>query len=108
MAQEVAAAPAVTVAPFGDRVAAAVDRKHSQLLVGLDPRVELLPVELGGGADAAVAVERFCCAIVDAVAPYVVGVKVQIAFFEALGAPGIEVFERVCAYGRTAGLLVVA
>ncbi|HEU5212308.1 MAG TPA: orotidine-5'-phosphate decarboxylase [Gaiellaceae bacterium] len=108
MAQEAAAAPAVSVVPFGDRVADAVDRKRSQLLVGLDPRVELLPVELGGGTDGGVAVERFCCAIVDAVAPYVVGVKVQIAFFEALGAPGIGVFERVCAYARTAGLLVIA
>jgi orotidine-5'-phosphate decarboxylase len=107
MAQDALAGPAVSVVPFGDRVAEAVDRKQSQLLVGLDPRVELLPVELGGGTDSAVAVERFCCAIVDAVAPYVVGVKVQIAFFEALGAQGIEVFERVCAYARTAGLLVV-
>ena len=85
--------------PFGDRVAEAVDRKRSQLLVGLDPRVDLLPVELRGGAalrrgePAAEAVERFCCAIVDAVAPYVVGVKAQIAFFEALGPAGVRVYE---------------
>jgi orotidine-5'-phosphate decarboxylase len=108
MAQDALAGPAVSAVPFGDRVADAVDRKQSQLLVGLDPRVELLPVELGAAADPAGAVERFCCAIVDAVAPYVAGVKVQIAFFEALGAPGIEVYERVCAYARTAGLLVLA
>ena len=113
MAQDALAGPAVSVTSFGDRVADAVDRKGSQLLVGLDPRVELLPVELRGGTTpageaAAGAVERFCCAIVDAVAPYVVGVKVQSAFFEALGAPGFRVFERVCGYARTAGLLVVA
>src|SRR5512138_1595930 len=103
MAQDALAGPAVSVTSFGDRVADVVDRKQSQLLVGLDPRVELLPVELrggtaAGGEGAAGAVERFCCAIVDAVAPHVVGVKVQIAFFEALGAPGFAVFERVCAY----------
>jgi len=33
---------------FGDRVAEAVDRKRSQVLVGLDPRPELFPVELRG------------------------------------------------------------
>ena len=39
-------------------------------------------------AAAAGAVERFCKGIVDAVAPYVVAVKPQVAFFEALGSDG--------------------
>jgi orotidine-5'-phosphate decarboxylase len=113
MAQDVLAGPAVRVAVFGDRVAEAVDRRQSQLLVGLDPRVDLLPVELRGGAElrgeaAAEAVSRFCRAIVDSVAPYVVGIKAQLAFFEALGAPGMRVFAEICAYARTAGLLVIA
>jgi orotidine-5'-phosphate decarboxylase len=102
-----------TTIPFSDRLAGAVERKRSQLLVGLDPRVDLLPVELRGeaaqgGAAAAGAVERFCRGIVDAVAPYVVGVKPQVAFFEALGAEGWAALEGVCAYAREAGLLVLA
>jgi orotidine-5'-phosphate decarboxylase len=44
---------------------------------------------------------------VDAVAPYVVAVKPQIAFFEALGAEGIRVFEELCNYSRSAGLQVI-
>ena len=44
----------------------------------------------------------------DAVAPYVVAVKPQVAFFEALGADGIRAFEEVCAYSRAAGLQVIA
>ncbi len=92
---------------FGDRVAEAVDRKRSQVLVGLDPRPELFPVELRGEPpDEATA--RFCRGIVDAVAPYVVGVKPQLAFFEALGPPGLAAFEEVCAYARSAGLVVLA
>ena len=87
---------------FGDRVAAAVERKRSQLVAGLDPRPDLFPVELRGD------VARFCCGIVDAVAPHVVGVKPQLAFFEALGADGMKAFEEVCAYARSAGLLVIA
>src|SRR2546422_842450 len=47
--QDVQAGPAT--ATFGDRLAEAVDRKRSQLVIGLDPRPELLPVELRGGAD---------------------------------------------------------
>src|SRR5918995_3706481 len=113
MEQEVEAGLRTASSTFADRVAEEVDRKRSQLLVGLDPRPELLPVELRGDthvsrAAAADAVGRFCRGLVDAVAPYVVGVKPQLAFFEALGADGIRVFEDVCEYARTVGLLVVA
>jgi orotidine-5'-phosphate decarboxylase len=112
MADVQLAAPA-RVVPFGDRVALAVERKRSQLVVGLDPVLELLPVELRGDAHlgrdhAADAVGRFCCGIVDAVAPVAVAVKPQLAFFEALGADGIRALEGVCAYAREAGLLVIA
>jgi orotidine-5'-phosphate decarboxylase len=96
-----------TTAAFADRLADGVERKRSQLIVGLDPRVDLLPVELRGEAPAA-AVERFCRGIVDAVAPYVVAVKPQLAFFEALGADGLRALEDACRYARDAGLLVVA
>jgi len=87
--------------PFGDRLAAAVDAKRSQIVVGLDPRPDLLPVEVGGD------IPRFCCGIIDAAAPHAVAVKPQLAFFEALGAGGVAAFEEVCAYARTAGLLVI-
>jgi orotidine-5'-phosphate decarboxylase len=113
MAQNVEAGLETAVSVFPDRLANIVDEKRSQLLVGLDPRPELLPVELRGEAHrsrgaAADACGRFCRGLVDAVAPYVVGVKVQLAFFEALGADGSRAFEEVCAYARAAGLLVVA
>jgi orotidine-5'-phosphate decarboxylase len=99
-------------AGFADRVAAAVERKRSQLVVGLDPLLDLLPMELRGEAvlgraAAASAVARFCRGIVDAVGPYVVGVKPQSAFFEALGADGIKALEEVCDYARSTGLVVI-
>src|SRR5436309_15715394 len=93
---------AVATLTFGDRLATEVERKRSQLIVGLDPRPDLLPVELRGD------VARFCCGIVDAVAPYAVAVKPQLAFFEALGADGVRAFEQTCQYARSAGLLVIA
>jgi orotidine-5'-phosphate decarboxylase len=86
---------------FGDRLAEAVERKRTQLVVGLDPRPELFPLEVRDD------VSRFCDGIVDAVAPYAIAVKPQLAFFEALGADGLTAFEEVCRYARSAGLLVI-
>jgi orotidine-5'-phosphate decarboxylase len=95
-----------------DRLGDAVERKRSQLVVGLDPRLDLLPMELRGEgvlgrASASAAVERFCMGIVDAVGPYVVAVKPQAAYFEALGSDGIRALEETCDYARAAGLLVL-
>jgi orotidine-5'-phosphate decarboxylase len=98
--------------PFADRLAAAVTERRSQLVVGLDPRLELLPLELSGEAvlgraEAADAFSRFCRGLIDAVCPYVVAVKPQAACFEVLGADGMRALEEVCEYAATAGLLVV-
>jgi orotidine-5'-phosphate decarboxylase len=99
-------------ASFADRLVEAVERKHSQLVVGLDPRLDVLPMELRGEAvlgraAAASAVARFCKGIVDAVARHVVAVKPQSAFFEALGADGVRALEEVCDHARSIGLLVL-
>jgi orotidine-5'-phosphate decarboxylase len=91
---------------FGDRLAGAVERTGSRLVVGLDPVIERLPGELTGSP--AERAERFCCEIVDAVAPHVVAVKPQSAFFEALGWEGVRAFEAVCRHARAAGSIVIA
>jgi orotidine-5'-phosphate decarboxylase len=103
---------AVATRAFADRLAAAVVDRRSQLVVGLDPRLDLLPMELRGEAvlgraAAASSVARFCKGIVDATGPYVVAVKPQSAFFEALGSDGVRALEEVCDYARSAGLLVL-
>ena len=95
-------AVSVTVTTWADRLAAEVERKRSQLVVGLDPRPDQLPIELRGD------VARNSSGIVDAVAPHAVAVKPQLAFFEALGPSGLAAFDHVCAYARRAGLLVIA
>ena len=41
---------AVATTTFADRLAEAVDERRSQLVVGLDPRLDLLPLELRGDA----------------------------------------------------------
>jgi len=106
------ASAAVATRTFADRLADAVVSRRSQLVVGLDPRLDLLPLELRGDAHlgreaAATAYVRFCRGLIDAVCPYVAAVKPQAAFFEALGADGVRALEEVCAYARTAGLVVI-
>jgi orotidine-5'-phosphate decarboxylase len=92
----------VAVTHFSDRLADAVERKRSQLVVGLDPVVEKMPAEVDGDLFA------FCSGIVDAIEPYAVGVKPQSAFFEAHGPEGVRAFAQVCEYARAAGLIVIA
>jgi orotidine-5'-phosphate decarboxylase len=99
--------PRGAVGHFADRLAEAVERKRSQLVVGLDPVREHLPVEFLAEESAA-AFARFCRGIVDAVAPAAVAVKPQSAFFEAVGPGGATAYADVCDYARAAGLLVIA
>ena len=113
MAQDIEARPTTTVTAFGDRLAEAVERKRSQLVVGLDPRPELLPVELaatrtrpGGGGRR---LRPLLLRRRRRGRAYAVAVKPQLAFFEALGSRRDARRSRdVCAYARTAGLLVIA
>ena len=101
-----------------------VQERESQIVVGLDPDpVNLWPgVASTAGAfvssafsdptapavRAAAAVADHCAAVIAAVAEEVVAVKLQVACFERLGAPGWKALEQVAESVRDAGLLVIA
>jgi orotidine-5'-phosphate decarboxylase len=105
---------------FGDKLAAAVERRESQLVLGLDPDpLQLWPraVELVTGGDnqslpvavrAARAVAAHCRLVIEAVAEQCVAIKPQLAWFERLGAPGWAALAEVTQAARDAGLLVLA
>jgi orotidine-5'-phosphate decarboxylase len=98
---------------FGDRLAAAVQRCKTPVLVGLDPRWEQLPRGLRSTSasprptEVATAFRSFCFGIVDVVAPLVPAVKPQAAFFEQWGVPGMAALHEVIRYARDKGLLVI-
>ena len=101
---------------FGDRLVEAVRRKKSPAMVGIDPRVDLLPrpivarYGLGCGASKgiwATAVEEFCSRVLDIVAPLVPAVKFQSAFFEQHGATGVATLEVLMRKARRLGLVVI-
>jgi orotidine-5'-phosphate decarboxylase len=79
---------------FIDKLLAASRANKSLLCVGLDPEsVRFPPLYLGAPAEKSVV--RFCRDIIEATAPYVCAFKPNIAFFEVLGACGMDVFQEV-------------
>jgi orotidine-5'-phosphate decarboxylase len=115
-----AAATGGSVKGFGDRLASLVERRQSQLVLGLDPepaglwpRADELAAGAGGRLEppavtAARAVAIHCSLAIEAAGEECVAVKPQVACFERLGAPGWEALAEVCARAREAGLLVIA
>jgi orotidine-5'-phosphate decarboxylase len=106
-----------TVQGFGDRLARAVAERRSQLVLGLDPdpaRLWPQALQSSGGAGAppaeraALAVAVHCVLVMDAVGTECVGVKLQVACFERLGAPGWAALQEVTDRARERGLLVIA
>lgn len=97
---------------FIDDLADAVRRTGNPVCVGLDPRARNLPAELcaDAGRSAAAIAEAFvsfCRGVVDVVAPLVPVTKVQAAFFEELGPPGMAAMAQVIDHAHSQGLLVI-
>ncbi|MDQ6606686.1 MAG: orotidine-5'-phosphate decarboxylase [Actinomycetota bacterium] len=105
---------------FGDRLCQRVAERGSQVVLGLDPdpaRLWPRAIELAGGAGdppappqarAALAVAVHCSLAIEAAGPHCVAVKLQLACFERLGAPGWAVLRDVTDRAREHGLLVIA
>jgi orotidine-5'-phosphate decarboxylase len=106
-----------TIEHFADRLIYLIRHKCSFVVAGLDPRVDRFPPHLLKNAfqesghtykAVAEAIWSFNQAIVDAVAPFVVAVKPQIAFYELYGWEGLRIFTQTIQYARDKGLLVIA
>lgn len=82
---------------------AEIFRKKSFLCVGLDTELAKLPAHLRHQPDA---VFSFNCQIIDATRDLCVAYKPNLAFYEALGAEGWQVFERTVAYIGTEHLII--
>ncbi|MHB1538972.1 MAG: orotidine-5'-phosphate decarboxylase [Solirubrobacteraceae bacterium] len=124
-----------SASPFGDRLAAAVSARESQIVLGIDPD----PSALWPRADqarqtraaprdraasdasvaardaasdaslrAASAVLAHSRALIDAAGPACVAAKLQLACFERLGVGGAQALADTVEYARDAGLLVIA
>jgi orotidine-5'-phosphate decarboxylase len=99
---------------FADRLIEAIQAKDTPCVVGLDPRVETMPDFISrpvrDSADPN-AIRGAICAfheiVLDAVAPLVPAVKLQIAFYEQYGLAGLQAFAETIAMAQQAGLIVI-
>ena len=100
--------------PFSDRLVEAVRNKGNPCVVGLDPRIELMPAFMHSSHNAPThemirsAISDFHELVLDSVADLVPAVKPQLAFFEQYGSAGIEAFENTVRAAKERGLLVIA
>ena len=98
---------------FGQRLLAAVRRKGTPVMVGLDPRLSSLPSVLRDRLSShdpiqtLDAVREFCRGVMEVVAPLVPVIKPQAAFFELLGPPGMELLQEVLRSAREQNVLTV-
>lgn len=76
-------------------------------MVGLDPIPSRLPEGLRDLPQAR-AVREFCRGVLEAVEPYAAAVKLQAAYFERLGPPGMEVYRDLIADAGALGLPAIA
>ena len=97
---------------YADRLEASVAELDCPVCVGIDPRPGMLPAEFAEGResheDRAAGVAAWAEQLLDVLAPMVPVVKPQIAFFEALGVPGVQAFADTVKAARERGLLVLA
>ena len=77
---------------FLARLARRIESVHTTLCLGVDPDPEALPE--GWPRDIS-GVERFAALILDSCMDRAAAVKINVAFFEAFGSPGIAALERV-------------
>lgn len=102
---------------FADRLLNLIDEKQNPSVVGLDPRIDMIPqfikdeaIERYGDTIKAAAQSfiTFNKKIIDAVYDLVPVVKPQVAFYEKYGDEGLRVFHETIKYAHTKGLIVIA
>lgn len=93
-----------------------IKEKKSPVVVGLDPRLELIPnivkdkyyKKYGKSFKAAgEAILEFNKVIIDNIYDIVPAVKPQIAFYEQYGIDGLDAYIKTCKYASSKGLLII-
>jgi orotidine-5'-phosphate decarboxylase len=99
---------------YADRLLLAIEQKCSPCAVGLDPQLDLMPDFIRSNvrdkptADAIrCSITSFNYAVIEAVNDVVPAVKLQIAFYEQYGLPGLHAFEDTIRLARDFGLIVI-
>lgn len=95
---------------FADRLVGAIRKAGNPCVVGLDPRIDLMPDFIKAGRDRSPRdiIRDFHELVLDVVGELVPVVKPQLAFFEQYGLAGMEAFAHTIAAAKARGLVVIA
>jgi len=103
-----------------DSLIEAIERTKNPTALGLDTRIEHLPRSLTDGLTtrglknedevraACSSIYSFNRALIDALADVVPCVKVQVAWYEMLGVPGMKLFRDTLIHARQKGMITIA
>ena len=95
-----------------DNLIEGIARTGNPTALGLDTQLGLLPEDFAGDVrsfeDAAQAIYRYNVALVDALHDIIPCAKVQIAYYEMYGIPGMQAFVRTVEYAKSRGMVVIA
>src|SRR6266853_2922171 len=99
---------------YAGRLIAAIEKKGNPCIVGLDPRLEMMPDfatscqhEIAPSETIRLAITNFNQSIIEAVEAFIPAVKLQIAFYEQYGLPGLQAFEDSVRTAKDFGLIVI-
>lgn len=99
-----------------DQLINRIDELKNPTVVGLDPRMELIPDEIkekyyvtfGKNCySASKAIFEFNIKLIDAIKDIVPAIKPQIAMYEQFGAEGIKAYHHTIRYAKARGLIVI-
>lgn len=96
-----------------DNLIEKIKQTNNPTVIGLDPRYEMLPKcvtdkypkTLEGVAEAII---EFNKKLIDNTCDIIPAAKVQIAFYEMYGIPGMKAFKETCKYAKEKGMVVIA
>lgn len=92
---------------FTEKLRQSVQQSGSVLCVGLDPNLDRLPAPVKEHHPTPVQqVAFFCKRVIDATRDNCCAYKPNLAFFEALGAPGLDVFQEVINYIPSSKIII--
>ena len=101
---------------FADRLQDAIRRTQNPTVLGLDPQIDYLPPSMreayreagsSPGQATGLALAAFNMRLIDALSDLIPAVKLQSAFYEQIGLPGLEALRQTIAYARQKGMLVI-
>jgi len=96
-----------------DRLIEAIEKKENPTALGLDTRIEYIPESFASQFDtgnlmgASGAILAYNKVLIDALKDIVPCVKLQAAYYEMYGMPGMAVMEQTAQYARDNGLIVI-